>query len=194
MILKYSHIVLTVFSYALQFAVATKKGSDMGKKKASKSVPKIGIYLPAHRVADVEKWRDRINFSELFWTAFDKEISLMSSVNELKGQEFSNVVTRLQQQASVDHENGRKLGMEYGEQWAKDDAGRDEMRRIATDDPAFGDVGETVEYLEGIEWFDWRETLQQHEPDDSDAFCQGFEKGFQEGARIVWDAIKNVIG
>ena len=40
---------------------------------SKKSVPKIGIYVPECRVSDVDEYRDRMNFSAVFWSAFDQE-------------------------------------------------------------------------------------------------------------------------
>lgn len=43
-------------------------------KPKARKVVKLGIYVPPNRIADIERLRDTVNFSQLFWQALDGEI------------------------------------------------------------------------------------------------------------------------
>ena len=64
--------------------------SAMPKSK-TKKVNKITIYAPKHRLQEIERWRDEMNFSELFWSAFDREVAARS-VSKSRRKDMQKVV------------------------------------------------------------------------------------------------------
>jgi hypothetical protein len=52
----------------------------------------IGIYLPEKKMKQVDKYRETINFSQLFWEAFDRAVILQEGVSDadsLRGMRWS---------------------------------------------------------------------------------------------------------
>ena len=54
------------------------------KKTKVKSVPKLGVYVPENRAADIDQYRDRMNFSAIFWSAFDQEKYRLDEIQKRK--------------------------------------------------------------------------------------------------------------
>lgn len=175
----------------------------MGKKKSGKQVSKIGIYVPNHRLKDVEKWRDSMNFSELFWSAFDREVVLQSKTSKVKGKDMKMVIDRLKRETSEDFDGGREVGIDYGIEWAEETGGLSDIRGIAecviTFDTEPIDKFLTRKYAEfGHDpgWFDACLDSRndffvtfEYLPSDLDGFKKGFEAGFIKGVQSVWEKI-----
>jgi hypothetical protein len=100
----------------------------------AKPVSKLGIYVPEARVKEIERWRDEINFSELFWRAFDTEVAKlireknMTKESAFAVQRFSGIVTT--------HSTGGVKsifaeGYKTGREWATTTAHPDELSRLA---------------------------------------------------------------
>ena len=98
-----------------------------------KSVPKLGIYVPDNRLRDVEKWRETLNFSEVFWRAFDAEVDRRVQEKKIT-REINQVVERMRE---LKREQSRALswrfreGHKAGRDWARAIAKPDQLNRLA---------------------------------------------------------------
>lgn len=53
-----------------------------GMPPKKKTVGKLGIYVPPRRRAELEEMRGKINFSELFWDAFDSKVRFLKNYEQ----------------------------------------------------------------------------------------------------------------
>lgn len=58
-------------------------------------MPKIGIYIPDDGMDQIEAWRDRINFSQLFMEAFDQATGNLITKTKLRRSIISDIDFRL---------------------------------------------------------------------------------------------------
>jgi len=157
------------------------------KKKASSDVKKIGIYLPEERVTDVEKYRDRMNFSAMFWLAFDQEKHRLDCLP--KGKKMSTIIERLRQ-SKQEHESTQiKEGRVAGTSWASDVAEFHELLALRefseTADRECSlevNAGNIAGALENKDF--WDEAIGDLKLPVTDAFAGGF----MESALDVLDA------
>ena len=162
-------------------------------------MPKVGVYVPDERMKDIERWRDKMNFSQLFMEAFDRAVAAQSQLSKVKGKEMKGVVERLKREAEGTFERGWKAGLSCGSEWARKHARISHLREIAEGELTFGprpsDVMSFLRYY--YEWHymetpeDELEEEQLDRSQDSDTYRQGFNRGFTDGAKHLWDEIKD---
>lgn len=111
-----------------------KKGIQ--PQSESKEVKKIGIYLPENRLQDVQKYREKMNFSALFWSAFDEEKHRIDSMP--KDKAMSKIVERLKESKAKSGTEQAKAGRADGIEWATDFAEYSELMRLKEYDDSYG--------------------------------------------------------
>ena len=89
---------------------------------------KIGIYLREKRVVDLEKYRDQMNFSAIFWSAFDQEKRRLDCLP--KDNEVNAIVERLRQSKKEFEDSQRAEGQEEGAEWAAKTADYEELVKL----------------------------------------------------------------
>jgi hypothetical protein len=159
----------------------------MGTKKPGKSVPKIGVYLPEHRLEEVKKWRGEIEFSELFWQAWDREIA-RRTVSTPKGSEMNKLIERLRKEAGEEMAMGEKEGAKCGKKWAIDTAARKDLRAVGEGAPSsYGSVVGLLinEYRDLGYHREWWDNLTEPYADKK-SFRLGFCRGFSNAVRDIW--------
>ena len=111
---------------------------------------------------------------------------------------MEKVVERLKREASEDFDAGREMGAEWGAAWAKDHAGRDDLRAVAEGRLTFEDE-RVIDFL--VRKYDYKpddygrefghEHYQVAPPMDFETFEKGFAAGFNEGAHQIWSGIRH---
>lgn len=148
------------------------------KKKRKASVPKLGIYLPDARAAEVEEYRDRMNFSALFWSAFDQEKYRLDCIP--KGQTMNDTVERLRKSKLGADDNQRSEGRAMGAKWASEQAEYTDLLRLRNYselcqmEHVIHVTAEAVASLfdEGFDF--WEVVLGDDHEVATDAFAEGF--------------------
>lgn len=159
---------------------------------------KIGVYVPDERMADIERWRKRLNFSRLFMDAFDRAIAAESSLANIKGKEMKELVARLKKQAEGDTEQAWKRGAKEGREWAVKHAYFSHLRNIAEENLTFDADQDVVGFLR----HHYEHCGYVKTPDDeydeiyNDRFFDiethrlGFNRGFVDAVKKVWEDIE----
>jgi hypothetical protein len=161
-------------------------------------MPKIGVYIPDDRMVDIEEWREKINFSQLFMEAFDRTILAQAQLPKLKEKEMKTVVERLQRAAASSHEHGWKAGVHTGRVWAIKYSNLSHLREIGRGELAFAGERDDVKGFLRTYYESVYRPSEEEERDDFDTerfhdgglYRQGFNRGFVESAKSVWDGIK----
>lgn len=152
----------------------------------SKTVPKLGIYIPESRVNEVETYRDQMNFSAIFWSAFDSEKHRLDCIP--KGKEMNKVVERLRKSKKADEECQRSEGQTCGADWAANRAEHGELlklRELLLWSQREYDLEVTSLGVQDIfPEFDFWETALR---DDGVGVTDAFAEGFVESAVEVLD-------
>ena len=111
---------------------------------------------------------------------------------------MEKVVERLKLEASGDFDAGREMGTEWGVAWAKDHAGRDDLRAVGEGRQAFEEEP-VIDFL--VRKYDYtpddfqrefgEEPYQADPPTNAETFEKGFAAGFKEGAHQIWSGIRH---
>lgn len=160
---------------------------------------KIGIYVPDDRMEDIERWRERLNFSQIFMEAFDRATVAAAVLPKVKGKEMKGVIERLKKQAERDTERAWKRGAKDGREWAVKFAYYSHFRSIAegrlTFDKPDSDVMDFLhhhyEHCGYVKTPD--DEYGEYEADkygDSETSRRGFNQGFVDAVKQVWEDIR----
>lgn len=159
---------------------------------------KIGIYVPDERMADIDRWRERLNFSRLFMDAFDRAILTDSVLTNVKGKEMKELVARLKKQADGDIERAWKRGAVEGRGWAVKHAYFSHLRNIAEEKLTFDTDQDVLRFL----WHHYEHCGYVKTPEDEyddyltdrheDRETQklGFNRGFVDAVKKIWEEIQ----
>lgn len=161
---------------------------------------KIGVYVPNDRMKDIEQWRKALNFSQLFMEAFDRAVAAQADLTKVKDREMKSLVERLKRDADKTFELGWKAGAKLGRSWALNDARLSHLRNIAEGKEDFnGDSSDARNFL----YFHYESKGYSRSPDeehadferdmydDSQVYREGFNRGFIEAVKHVWEDIKD---
>lgn len=159
---------------------------------------KIGIYIPDDKAAEeIEKWRDRINFSQIFREAFDREVRFQTMLDQ-GDQDMRDVIERLKKEKQEDQQIGEQQGLEDGAEFAKDTLSLKDIRYYAEEieeqrnfdpDEAAQDLAKKLVsegWVDDYSYFD-RENV------DRETFIRGYFDGFVKGVSEVWEKVKDQI-
>jgi hypothetical protein len=165
----------------------------MGSKKSDKTVNKLGIYVPENRLEQIEKWKDKIILSELFWRAWDHEIARRTA-SAPKGTQMQKLIERLKKEASEDCESGEQAGAECGKEWAVEFASARHIRMVADErlPPKFDDAPAFLasEYANDYGESNWRtELITENGVSDPKAFFKGFTIGFIKAVGEIYQRL-----
>lgn len=150
---------------------------------------KLGVYIPDAKMPEVEEWREKVNFSQLFMEAFERAVLLEKTLEKLERKEMQDVIKRLKAEQEEDFRTGETKGREDGQQWAKNDAALADLRRICEADE---DTPESMEdMLITGDWCDNDYFDTQSKGCDRDCFMRGYFRGFVEGATSIWEQVKS---
>jgi hypothetical protein len=106
----------------------------------------------------------------------------------IKENEMLETIERLKQEKEADFASGQKAGIEHGQRWAKKDASLASLRYVCE-----GDGLETNDLLDQIDDYGdrgWLADLAMDGGADIPTFQAGYAKGFTEGAKSIWNAVK----
>lgn len=159
---------------------------------------KIGVYIPDDRMKDINRWRDKMNFSQLFLEAFDRAVATNAAISKVKEKEMKEVIERLKREAGAAFEAGWKQGASQGREWAIKHAHFSDLRKIGEGELKFdGPEDEANRFLRiAYEFAGYIKTPQDEweERDlssDHATHNRGFNQGFTEAAKQVWENIKH---
>jgi hypothetical protein len=159
---------------------------------------RIAVYVPDERMPDVEKWREKMNFSQLFIEAFDRAIQ--SQKSKLKDSEMKATVQRLKRASGQTFESGWKEGVKIGTEWATKRCHLSHLQSIGEGKLAFDKDGDDV--LKFLRWYyehegycktpdDEQEEIEYERfGGDAQMFARGRNAGFVEAAKNVWEEIR----
>ncbi len=155
-------------------------------------MPKIGLYIPPDRMEDIERFRKRVSFSQLFLAAFDAEIVRQAAVSDVGDEELAGCVGRLRLEVDRSFEAGRTRGRQVGFQWAKDDCKLGHLREVVEwTRPSPDEVLRLLTEDYGMKTNELVPDLQQSSLGLDEQFAmEGFAMGFVEGAKQLWGHIK----
>src|SRR5262245_39779055 len=110
---------------------------------------KLSIYVPDERAGDIERWRERLNFSQLFLQSLDSEIATRAQASEVKGKDMKAVIERLKREISEAQDEGRGFGYREGVRFAKEFLGRAQMLALIEGEKLVEDaMSECGEYFD----------------------------------------------
>lgn len=161
---------------------------------------RLVLYVPDNRQAQVDEWRDKLNYSRLFFEAFDREVALKTEVSKMKDSGMELVLERLKREQTLMYEEINELGRSDGMTWAKDLASPRHLRLVASPNKqeVVGLVGDNGNSL--MEWLtDKYPAILEVDPyaDDpeyglmTDVEKQRWFYGFIQGAQDIWNQIKD---
>lgn len=160
---------------------------------------KIGVYIPDDRMPDIERWRDRLNFSQLFIEAFDRATIAAATLTSVKGKEMKGVIERLKKQVDGDSERAWKNGAKEGRNWAIKHAYFSHLRNIAEGRLTFDNPDSDVMDFLYHHYENWGyvrtpdDEYGEYETDkygDLETVRRGFNRGFVDAVKQVWDDVK----
>jgi len=163
---------------------------------------KIGIYVPDERMKDIERWRKTLNFSRIFMEAFDRAIVSESVLTKIKGKDMKALVQRLKKETSGTIENAWKVGAKEGRQWALKYARFGHLRQICEDELQFDTPDSNAMnflycYYENVGYVrtpdDEHDDLEYERYGDAETYWRGFNQGFVESVKQIWEEIKESI-
>lgn len=159
---------------------------------------KIGVYIPDDRMSDIERWRDRLNFSRVFMEAFDRVIIAETTLGKIKGKDMKELIERLKKETGATIEHAWKQGATIGRQWALKCARLNHLRQIGEGELDFDSPREDAmnflycyypaDYCRTPD--DEHEKMEYERYGDIEAYNRGFNQGFVEAAGEVWEEIK----
>ncbi|MCR4412807.1 MAG: hypothetical protein NUV77_10325 [Thermoguttaceae bacterium] len=152
---------------------------------------KIGVYVPDEKMPEVEKWRDKINFSRVFMDAFQREVRTQQML-QVSQNELENVVNRLRREFDEHFQAGKEAGLGCGTAWAKDEAYLRQFRELC-DPPEGADPLEENDFFRIVgECYEAFVDDQCKESGlDRPAYVAGYIEGFIEGARAIWVQVRD---
>ncbi|MBC7853196.1 MAG: hypothetical protein IAF94_07150 [Pirellulaceae bacterium] len=161
---------------------------------------KLSIYVPDERADDIERWRERLNFSKVFIEAFDQALAADAAISNVKGKEMKAVVERLTKEADGTFEYSWKVGAKLGRVWATRHAHLSDLRNIAEGVVTFNDRKDDVRL---VLWGDYQHCGYYQTPEedyedaqmaqsgtDIETYRRGYNQGFVDAVKQVWDDIK----
>jgi hypothetical protein len=161
---------------------------------------KLSIYVPDERADDIERWREKMNFSRVFIEAFDRAVVSEAVISNVKGKEMKTVVERLKKEADGTFEYAWKEGAKLGREWALRHAHLSDLRNIAEGVLTFNDRKDDVRLLL---WGDYQYCGYCRTPEDDHGDSQmaqygtdmethrrGYNQGFVDAVKQVWEDIK----
>lgn len=157
---------------------------------------RLVLYVPDNRQAQVDAWRDKLNYSRLFFEAFDRAVALQKEIDSMSKDGIDPVVERLKRESSEAENDARGDGVKDGTYWAREYASKRHLRAISSDDfeQLVGfDFNSLYEFLE--EHYDAftdksNETMTDVSTWDEDEI-EAYREGFLEGAAEVWNAVSD---
>ena len=170
----------------------------MKKKTKPKKFGRLAIYVAPEREKVIEQWRKRINFSELFWRAFESETA-RRKVDEIADRDLRETVDRLRGNCTRAYDRGHLRGVQGGAKWAQNEATLEQLERIVSTPPDSDYVIQKAEllielFLEDGDWSDIdRKVLWDDETDQlamPTAFQTGFLDGFVQAVEQLWEKIQ----
>ena len=159
---------------------------------------RIAVYIPDERMPDIEKWREKMNFSQLFIEAFDRAIQ--SQKSRLKDSDMKATVHRLKRASGQSFESGWKEGVTLGTTWALKHSHLSHLQSIGEGKLAFDKDGDDV--MNFLRWYYEHEgyckTPEDEQADieyercggDAETYARGRNAGFVEAAKNVWEDIR----
>jgi hypothetical protein len=162
---------------------------------------KIGVYVPDERMKDIERWRDKINFSRVFMEAFDRAIVAETTLTSVKGKDMKALIARLKKETNGTFEHAWKLGAKEGREWALNHANYGHLRQIGEGEMSFDKPDSNVmgllygryeaHYFRTEE--DQQAEMELERFGDAETYRRGFNRGFVDAVKQVWDEIKTAI-
>lgn len=159
---------------------------------------KIGVYIPDERMKDIERWRERLNFSRVFMEAFDRAIIAETTLGKIKGKDMKALIERLKKETGATIEHAWKQGATIGRQWALKHSRYGHLRQIGKgelnfDSPESNAMNFLYCYYEGYYCRTPEDEYEEHDLErygDTETYRRGFNQGFVEAVRQVWEEIK----
>lgn len=160
---------------------------------------KIGVYVPDDRMQDIERWRESMNFSQLFLEAFDRAIAMQADLDKVQGKEMKTLVERLKRESGKTFEAGWKCGAKQGRQWAIHSAHLSHLREIGEGRRFAGPAQDVSGFLRfHYEWAGYFTTPEEEHQrmddervDDMVIWDCGYNRGFVESVQQVWAEIRD---
>lgn len=156
---------------------------------------RLVLYVPDNRQAQVDEWRDELNYSKLFFEAFDRAVAIKQEIRSMNPTVLQGVVERLKEQASEAKAFAYDIGVKIGAIWAQDSATKHHLRAVAGEHPELA-IGTDYAGL-----YSFLEQLYEDVVDpDSKIFprniqlwdeneLEALRNGFIDGATEIWDAV-----
>lgn len=164
---------------------------------------KLSIYVPDDRAEDIERWRERLNFSQMFVEAFDRAVAAEAAISKVKDKEMKSVVERLKREADGAFELAWKEGAKEGRNWAIKYARLPDLRNLAESGQSYLNSVELEEVRQFL-WNAYRDNgydgsfeedkvedrFLEQDGTDPVTYHRGFNQGFIEAVKHVWDEVK----
>ncbi len=96
---------------------------------------RLVLYVPDNRQAQVDEWRNTLNYSRLFFEAFDRAVALQKDIDSMSDDKKSAVVERLKRESAEAEAYALDLGVRTGVIWAERYATKRHLRVIGGDNP-----------------------------------------------------------
>jgi hypothetical protein len=150
---------------------------------------------------DIERWRNRINFSRVFMEAFDRAIISESALTNIKAKDMKTLIERLKKETNGTIEHAWKLGAKVGREWAIKHANYGHLRQIGEGEMKFDKPDSNAmgllyccyesDYCRTPE--DEQAEIELERFGDLETYRRGFNQGFVDAVKQIWEDIKSAI-
>lgn len=155
---------------------------------------RLVLYVPDNRQAQVDEWRDRLNYSRLFFEAFDRAVALQKEIDRMSKDGIDPVVERLKRESDEAVSDAKQEGVEAGTMWAREYASKRHLRAIGSNNPELL-IGNCFNDLYRFLEEEYESCTDRDEglvPDVSlwdEEEMEAWFEGFRDGAEEVWDSV-----
>lgn len=166
---------------------------------------RISIYVPDDRKPEIDAAKKRLNLSQIFIEAFDREIKRANATPTMEDGEMNEMIARLRKQGTHDRERGWKDGAKDALRLAKKKLRVGDFEAIAEGtivfsrkrrsntwlNETFFDASPDDRYAADQADYQWLSHLAKDCGVDIPVYLDGYDEGFTEQITTIWDQIRS---
>lgn len=165
-------------------------------RKRDQGMGRLVLYVPENRQAQVDEWRDKLNYSQLFFGAFDREVAFQKELEAMGKDGIDSVVERLKRDGEEAKKEAEDQGRALGVDWASWAARERHLRIIGSDD--YDKLVPTPELLLRFLGDNYPDYALQEDGDIdfsewNEKELDSMHRGFLFGVEEVWKQVRSKI-
>lgn len=100
-------------------------------RKRDQGMGRLVLYVPENRQAQVDEWREKLNYSRLFFESFDRAVALQKEIEKMGKTGIDPVVKRLKEDSLRAEAEAKAEGVKAGTTWAREYASKRDLNKLA---------------------------------------------------------------